>query len=78
RIVEGDPEKIRVHLLADIAFQDKMIRFLENHDEPRAADTLGIERQVPAAALTFTLPGGMLLFDGQLTGSVVKLPVQLG
>ncbi len=78
RIVEGDPEKIRVHLLADIAFQDKMIRFLENHDEPRAADTLGIERQVPAAALTFTLPGGMLLFEGQLTGSVVKLPVQLG
>jgi hypothetical protein len=55
-----------------------MMRFLENHDEPRAADTLGIERQVPAAALTLTLPGAMLLFDGQLTGSVVKLPVQLG
>ena len=78
RIVEGDPEKIRVHLLADIAYQSKMIRFLENHDEPRAADTLGVERQVPAAVLNFTLPGGMLLFDGQLTGSQVKLPVQLG
>ncbi|MEM6281522.1 MAG: alpha-amylase family glycosyl hydrolase [Chloroflexota bacterium] len=78
RVLEGDPEKIRIHLLSDIDFQRKMVRFLENHDEPRAADTLGIERQVPAAVLTFTLPGAMLLFDGQLTGSVVKLPVQLG
>jgi hypothetical protein len=78
RIVEGDPEKLRVHLLADHGFQKHMIRFLENHDEPRAADTLGIKRQVPAAALAFTLPGAMLLFDGQLTGSKVKLPVQLG
>ncbi len=78
RIIEGDPEKVRVHLLADQAYQRNMIRFLENHDEHRAADTLGIQRQVPAAALTFTLPGAMLFFDGQLTGSVVKLPVQLG
>ncbi|MEL6149418.1 MAG: alpha-amylase family glycosyl hydrolase [Chloroflexota bacterium] len=78
RVLEGDPEKIRIHLLSDIEFQRKMVRFLENHDEPRAADTLGIKRQVPAAALTFTLPGAMLLFDGQLTGSIVKLPVQLG
>lgn len=78
RVVEGDAEKIRVHLLADGDFQRRMVRFLENHDEPRAADTLGIERQVGAAVLTFTLPGALLLFDGQLTGSRVKLPVQLG
>lgn len=78
RVLEGDTEKIRVHLLADPQFQKSMVRFLENHDEPRAADTLGIDRQVGAAVLTFTLPGALLLFDGQLTGSKVKLPVQLG
>ena len=78
RMLEGDPEKIRVHLLADPDYQRRMIRFLENHDEPRAADTLGEKRQPAAAAFTFTLPGAMLFFDGQLTGSKVKLPVQLG
>ncbi len=78
RVLEGDPEKIRTHLLADHGYQHRMVRFLENHDEPRAADTLGVQRQPAAAALTFTLPGAMLLFDGQLTGSQVKLPVQIG
>jgi glycosidase len=78
RLIEGDAEKIRVHLLADHQFQRQSVRFLENHDEPRAADTMGITREVTAAAFTFTLPGAVLTFDGQLTGSVVKLPVQLG
>jgi hypothetical protein len=78
RLVDGDPEKVRTHLLADHQFQRRSVRFLENHDEPRAADTLGIDRQVSAATLAFTLPGAVLLFDGQLTGSIVKLPVQLG
>lgn len=78
RLIEGDVEKVRVHLLADHQFQRQSVRFLENHDEPRAADKFGIERQVAAAVLAFSLPGAVLAFDGQLTGSRVKLPVQLG
>ncbi|MFZ4816598.1 MAG: alpha-amylase family glycosyl hydrolase [Phototrophicaceae bacterium] len=78
RILEGDAEKVRLHLLADVNFQHKMVRFLENHDEHRAADKLDGQRQPMAAVAVFTLPGAMLLFDGQLTGSKVKLPVQLG
>jgi glycosidase len=78
RLVEGDPEKVRTHLLADLGFQQRAVRFLENHDEPRAAAALGIARQVASAVLALTLPGALLLFDGQLTGSKVKLPVQLG
>lgn len=78
RIIEADPEKIRTHLLADHGYQQRTVRFLENHDEKRAADTLGIKRNPGAAVLVFTLPGAILVFDGQLTGSVVKLPVQLG
>ena len=78
RILEGDPEKLRTHLLSDPDYQHKMVRFLENHDEPRAADKLDVKRNPASAALTFTLPGAMLFFDGQLTGSIVKLPVQLG
>ncbi len=78
RMVEGDPEKVRTHMLADPEFQQRSVRFLENHDEPRAAATFGIPRQVSSAVLTLTLPGALLLFDGQMTGSQVKLPVQLG
>lgn len=78
RLIEGDPEKLRTHLLSDVGYQHHLVRFLENHDEKRAADTLGVSRHPTMAALALTLPGALLLFDGQLTGSVVKLPVQLG
>ncbi len=77
RLLEGDAAAIRAHLSADLRYQQKMVRFLENHDEPRAQDTLG-DRQPAAAVLTFSLPGASLFFDGQFTGSLVKLPVQLG
>lgn len=77
RVVDQDALSIQDHLIAHPDYQRQMVRFLENHDEPRAADTLGIERQPASAVLTLTLPGASLLFHGQLSGSVVKLPVQL-
>jgi hypothetical protein len=77
RILENDVQKLRAHLLASIEYQKQMMRFIENHDEPRAYDKLGHERSFPAATLICTLPGGCLLHDGQLTGRIVKLPVQL-
>jgi hypothetical protein len=77
RIVPGDVEKIRLHLLADIPFQKRSLRFIENHDEPRAAATLGEEIARPAAVLISTLPGAVLLHDGQLIGRRIKLPVQI-
>jgi hypothetical protein len=77
RIMEGNPGKIWQHLLADIAYQQRMLRFIENHDEPRAFSRLGLERSFPAAALICTVPGSTLLHQGQLTGRTVKLPVQI-
>ena len=32
-------ESVRGHLQADAAYQERLIRFIENHDEPRAAAT---------------------------------------
>ena len=39
RMEHGDAESVRLHLLADRAYQERMVRFIENHDEPRAAAT---------------------------------------
>jgi hypothetical protein len=77
RIVDRDIQKIRQHLLAPLAYQRRTLRFIENHDEQRAYAVLGAERSFPAAVLITTLPGGLLLHDGQLTGRRVKLPVQI-
>jgi len=77
RIMEVDVQKVHAHLTAPIEFQQHMVRFIENHDEPRAHDRLGPARSLPAATLICTLPGACLLHHGQLTGAQVKLPVQI-
>ena len=39
RLVHDSADSIRGHLQADPAYQERLIRFIENHDEPRAAAT---------------------------------------
>ena len=39
RLEHDNAESVRLHLCADLAYQQKLLRFLENHDEPRAAAT---------------------------------------
>ena len=54
----------------------RLVRFLENHDEPRSAATLA-RCQTAAASLIATVPGLRFFFDGQLEGRRIKPPVQL-
>jgi hypothetical protein len=54
-----------------------MVRFLENHDEPRAAATFPPDIHRAAAVVVATLPGVLLLHEGQLEGRHVRIPVQL-
>jgi glycosidase len=77
RLVSSHPRDVRVHLVSDISYQRQLVRFIENHDEPRAYGTLGPEKSRPAAALIATLPGATLLHDGQFIGRQAKLPVQI-
>ncbi|MDW8171628.1 MAG: alpha-amylase family glycosyl hydrolase [Anaerolineae bacterium] len=77
RIVANDVDGLYAHLSADIRFLKRNIRFIENHDEPRAATAIGLERQRPAAVLIATTPGALLLHDGQFVGRRAKLPVQI-
>ena len=78
RLCHADLPGARDHLLADLGFQHRSLRFIENHDEPRAVTALGVPRSQPAAVLALTLPGARLLHEGQAEGRAVKLPVQLG
>jgi hypothetical protein len=78
RLLEGDAMAVRLHLTADLPYQQHLARFIENHDERRAAAAFGVEQSRAAAVLTLTLPGLRLLHEGQLAGWRVKLPVQLG
>ena len=63
--------------LADSSYQEKMVRFIENHDEPRAAATFPDGKGRAAAVAILTLTGARLLHEGQFEGRKVRLPVFL-
>ncbi len=77
RMEHGAAENVRLHLLADIPYQEGMVRFIENHDEPRAAAAFPDGRGRAAAVAILTLPGARLLHEGQFEGRKVRLPVFL-
>jgi len=78
RLLHAQAHEIRLHLHADIDFQSKLLRFLENHDELRSVAALDRPRLKAAIVLLATLPGMKLYHHGQLEGRRRKIPVQLG
>ena len=72
RMEHADPEGVRQHLLADLSYQQKMVRFIENHDEPRAAATFSPGKGRAAAVAILTLMGAKLLHEGQFEGRKVN------
>jgi hypothetical protein len=77
RLVHEGAESVRGHLQADAAYQDGLIRFIENHDEPRAAATFAPAQARAAAVVISTLRGARLYHDGQLEGRRMRIPVFL-
>jgi len=71
-------ESVRLHLCADLAYQGKLVRFIENHDEPRALSAFSPPKERAAAVTMATIPGARLFHEGQFEGRRVKLPVFLG
>jgi hypothetical protein len=74
---------VREHFLAGLDYQNKLARFLENHDEPRAAATFYPDRHKAAAAITFLSPGLRFFHQGQFEGCrkrisphLVRAPVE--
>jgi Alpha amylase, catalytic domain len=78
RLLHEDAGSVRGHLRADLEYQRRLVRFLENHDEPRAAAELAPEQERALAVAIATLPGATLWHEGQFEGWRVRLPVFLG
>jgi hypothetical protein len=68
---------VREHFLAAPDFQNKSARFLENHDEPRAAATFPLEVHKAAAAITYFSPGLRFFHQGQFEGRKKRISPHL-
>jgi glycosidase len=77
RLREGHAAPVRGHLLAGLDYQDKLARFLENHDEPRAASEFPRPRHAAAAVITFLSPGLRFFHQGQFDGAQLRIPTHL-
>ncbi|MBX9771595.1 MAG: hypothetical protein K2X29_09505, partial [Candidatus Obscuribacterales bacterium] len=77
RLRDGHAKPVREHLFADIDYQSKMARFLENHDEPRAAASFPEEMHQAAAVITFLSPGLRFFHQGQFEGRLKRISPHL-
>jgi hypothetical protein len=77
RLEHSDAESVRRHLCADLAYQNKLLRFIENHDEPRAVAKFSPAKQRALALTVATVPGMRLFHEGQFEGRKVRPPVFL-
>ncbi len=78
RLCEGHARPVREHLSAGLDYQDKLARFVENHDEPRAAATFAPGKDGAAAVITFLAPGLRFFHQGQLEGCAKRISPHLG
>ena len=77
RLREHHAKPVREHFHAGLDYQDKLARFLENHDEPRAAATFPPEIHKAAAAITFLSPGLRFFHQGQFEGRTKRISPHL-
>ncbi len=77
-LINGSVHDVKKRLHQPVEWQRHLMRFLENHDEERAAQVFAFEKHQAAAVISATLPGMRLFHDGQFEGRQVKLPVHLG
>jgi len=82
-LLSGDALAVDDYMLERSDYHVNLARFLENHDERRAAAVFqrdgrsGNAQHKTAAILTYTLPGLRFFHEGQLDGWREKLPMQL-
>jgi hypothetical protein len=78
RLRSGRGHHVREHLLAKQTYQERSARFLENHDEPRAAATFPLAVHRAAAVIALLAPGLRFFHEGQLEGRRVHVSMHLG
>ena len=77
RLHEGHAQPVRGHFHADLDYQNKLARFMENHDEPRAAAAFLPDVHEAAAVLTFLSPGLRFFHQGQFEGRKKRISPHL-
>ncbi len=77
RLTEGHARPVREHLQADLEYQAKLARFLENHDESRAATAFDPSVHRAAAVITYFIPGLRFFHQGQFEGRTKRLSPHL-
>jgi hypothetical protein len=78
RLRRGDAAAVRAHLRAEPSFQERSMRFLENHDEERAALAFPPAMHRAAALVAFLVPGLKLVHQGQTEGRRIRISMHLG
>jgi hypothetical protein len=77
RLRAGHARPVREHFYAGLDYQNKLARFLENHDEPRAAATFAPGVHEAAAVITFLSPGLRFFHQGQFRGRKKRISPHL-
>ena len=77
RLRDGHARPVREHFYAGLDFQNRLARFLENHDEPRAAVTFAPRVHEAAAVITFLSPGLRFFHQGQFEGRMKRISPHL-
>jgi hypothetical protein len=77
RLRDGHARPVREHLYAGLDYQQKLARFLENHDEPRAAHVFDPARHQAAAVVTYLSPGLRFFHQGQFEGRTKRISPHL-
>jgi len=77
RLREGHARPVREHLHAGLDYQSKLARFLENHDEPRAAATFAPGMHEAAAVISFLSPGLRFFHQGQFESRTKRISPHL-
>jgi Alpha amylase, catalytic domain len=77
RLRDGHARPLREHFHAGLDYQDKLARFLENHDEPRAATAFPQDIREAAAVITFLAPGLRFFHQGQFEGHKKRISPHL-
>lgn len=75
-LVAHDLDRVAARLQRDPDALRRSLNFIENHDEPRAALVFNKADNLSALALILSIPGSVLIHEGQMEGKRERLPVQ--
>ncbi|MGD9851582.1 MAG: alpha-amylase family glycosyl hydrolase [Nitrospirales bacterium] len=77
RLRFSSPHEVALHLQANLDYQCRSVRFMENHDEERAMVVFGAKKHEAVSLVMATIPGMRFYHQGQLEGRRLRIPVQL-